>query len=117
MYSAKHWTQDAILRMGREYDLRVLRNEAAWVRDYKVADWCDAALASLVAKEVARKAAKEQRNANMRKRQQRQALVERERLASGLIPEVRDVIAHERMKECGLVDVREHKRAVWVRKA
>lgn len=116
MYGAKHWTQDAVLRMRREYDLRALRTEAQWVRDYKVASWCDTALAMLVANEAASKELRKQRNAKLRERQAAKALAERNRLANGLVPELRDVSAHERLAECGVVDVCEHKRAFWVRK-
>lgn len=117
MYSAKHWTREAVSRLKGEYDLQTLRQEATWVRDYKVAQWCDATLADMISRQAASKASRERSTAKRREERAAKALSEQNRLDRGLVPEVRGVIAHERLQECGVVDVSEHGRTFWVRKA
>lgn len=110
MYERKLWTRDAVLRM-RESDVPFLRQEARWVKDDQVVQWCDEALAEVVSRQEARRVKAQAR----RERQAAKQRAHNRRVADGLVPCLIDVSSYERQGETCIVEVSDYQRIAWVR--
>ena len=110
LYTKTQWSQEKVSKL-RQQDVPFLKQEASWAQDYKVVQWCDEALAAVVAKEELKKFKKQERKA----RQAKKAAEVKAKVESGLVPVKLDVRAYQQERDCGLVDVSESVKTYWVR--